>query len=262
MFKLIYDFFYDFIEYILFGILILLAFIIILSGNSPQAGKLQSSISDTFAFLTYPKNFINKTTGLMEENQKLRRQNLQLSRRNIELLEAYKENQRYKKMLGFKDSVEYEVLPARVLNYGNMEIGKAILLNVGREKGVKKHSPVISTEGIVGKVVSAGERTAIVHVFNDINFRLSIRFMDSRLLGIARPYGRGMLEVSDIPTTAVIHPGEEVVTSGFSDIYPPNIKVGIVDEIKRSETQNYQIATVKPYVQLKSLEEVFVIIDY
>ena len=72
--------------------------------------------------------------------------------------------------------------------------------------------------------------------------------------------GEGLLQVRDIPTTAVIHPGEEVVTSGFSDIFPPNLKVGIVDEIKHSETRNYQIATVKPYVQLESLEEVFVIL--
>src|SRR6056297_1143611 len=103
MFKLLYDFFYDFIEYIIFGVLILLAFVLILSGSAPQVIKLQSNISDTFAFLSYPKNFINKTTNLMEENRQLRRQNLKLSRRNMECIEAYKENQRYKEMLGFID---------------------------------------------------------------------------------------------------------------------------------------------------------------
>ncbi|MCF7885673.1 MAG: rod shape-determining protein MreC [Candidatus Marinimicrobia bacterium] len=262
MFKAIYDFCYDFAEYLLFGILILLAFILIFSGDSPQVHKLQGNISDTFAFLTFPKNFIKKTTNLIQENHELRRENLQLRRKNADLMDASKENQRYEKMLGFQDSIDFVVVPARVINYGNMSVGKALMLNVGTKAGIQKLDPVICPEGIVGKVVSVGDKTAIVHVFNDINFRLSIRFMDSRLLGILRPIGSGMLQVSDIPTTAVIHPGEQVVTSGFSDIYPPNIRVGVVDEIQHSETKNYQIATVKPYVQLKSLEEVFVILDY
>ncbi|HMA61085.1 MAG TPA: rod shape-determining protein MreC [bacterium] len=260
MFKAIYDFIYDSFEYILLGILILLSFILILSGDAPQVDALQNSLSDTFSFLTYPKKLIQKTTGLIQENKDLRRQNLQLIRRNSELIEAYKENKRYEEMLGFRDSIDYRVLPSRVINYGSMSIGQAVLLNKGQKNGVTKHMPVISTEGVVGKVVNSGDHTAVVHVFNDINFRLSIRFMDSRVVGILQPLGDGMLQVRDIPTTAVIHPGEEVVTSGFSDIFPPNLKVGIVDEIKHSETRNYQIATVKPYVQLESLEEVFIIL--
>jgi rod shape-determining protein MreC len=262
MFKTIYDFLYDFKEYILLGILILLSFILILTGDSPQVDRLQSNISDTFAFLTFPKNFIKRTTKLIEENQELRRRNLQLSRRNAELIDAYKENRRYEKMLQFQDTVDYKVIPARVINYGNMSIGQAAMLNVGKRHGVQKHMPVVCTEGIVGKVVSSGDHTAIVHVFNDINFRLSIRFVDSRVLGILQPKGDGALQVRDIPTTAVVHPGEEVVTSGFSDIYPPNIRVGVVEEVKQSETRNYQVAIVDPYVQLESLEEAFVILEY
>src|SRR6056297_1773010 len=118
MFKAIYDFIYDSFEYILLGILILLSFILILSGDAPQVDALQNSLSDTFSFLTYPKKLIQKTTGLIQENKDLRRQNLQLIRRNSELIEAYKENKRYEEMLGFRDSIDYRVLPSRVINYG------------------------------------------------------------------------------------------------------------------------------------------------
>ena len=116
----IYNFIYDSIDYIVFAILIFAAFIILLSGDNPQIKKLQGNITDTFAFLAYPKRLIRKTTGLIQENKKLRRKNLRLQQRNSRLIEAYKENQRYEKLLGFSDSVDHKVLPSRIINYNSI----------------------------------------------------------------------------------------------------------------------------------------------
>jgi len=262
MFRQIYNLVYDAIDYIVFGILLLAAFVILLSGNSPQIRKLQGNITDTFAFLAYPKHLIKKTTGLIQENKKLRRENLRLKQRNSRFIEAYKENQRYEKLLGFTDSIDYEVLPCRVINFNSMAIGKSLMIDAGKVDNVTNNLPVVCTDGVVGKVVSAGETTSTVQIMKDVNYRLSIRFRDSRELGILRSRDNGVLEVREIPSTSVVHPGEEVITSGFSNIYPADLRVGKVKEIRQSKNGRYQIATIESYVDFRSLEEVFVILEY
>jgi rod shape-determining protein MreC len=66
--------------------------------------------------------------------------------------------------------------------------------------------------------------------------------------------------VREISKTAAIQTGEKVVTSGYSDIYPPGLVIGEVIEIESSENDIYQVAVIHPYLDINTVEEVFVLI--
>jgi len=261
MFRKVYGFIFENYDYLLFVILLIISFIILLSNDNPQVRKIQGSISSTFKFIHYPGQWIEQLSGLVEENRELKADNMRLALLNTELKEAYIENQRLREMLDFVDSTQLNLLAARVLNQGTTTVYNSILINAGAEQRVKKDMAVLSTDGIVGKTVSIGKNTSLVQLFNDINFRLSVRFQTSRHVGIMQPAGSGYTKVEEIPKTVVIHPGEIVITSGYSDIYPGEIKVGEVVDIKQSANGLYQIAQIRPYVDLNSIEEVFIVIS-
>ena len=71
-----------------------------------------------------------------------------------------------------------------------------------------------------------------------------------------------LAEVREIAKTSVILPGERVITSGFSDIYPPNLLVGEVLEVQPSPDGIFQTAIIKPRMDINRIEEVFVITSF
>jgi len=121
---------------------------------------------------------------------------------------------------------------------------------------------VLSTRGIVGKTIAVGDRTTQVQLFLDANFRLSVKFQNSRVAGIMKWYPDGRAEVKEIPITVTIDPGELVVTSGYSKIYPPNIVVGEVIEVNRPVNELFQSVIVHSRVDTDTIEEVFIILNY
>lgn len=224
--------------------------------------SLQGEVADIFSFIHYPGIWLSDLSGLLAENEALKLENLQLKLQNIEFKEAYLENRRLKKMLGFMDSTTYEIIPAKVINRGTSPVANSILLNVGKNEGVKPNLAVISTQGIIGKTIAVGDHTTQCQIFLDVNFRLSVKFQNSRVLGIVMWQPDGLAVVREIPNTAEIHPGEPVLTSGYSKIYPPNILIGKVIEVHRAEDEPFQSAVIQPCTDINKIEEAFVILSY
>jgi len=250
----------DLYEYFLLVFLIIISLSILMHNESPQTRVLQGEISDVFAFVHYPRIWINELSNLMEENQELKEENLRLGLLNAQLKESYLENQRLREMLNFADTSKLTIIPAEVINQGTTPLFNSILINVGSEQGILPNMAVITNKGIVGKTVSVGQKNTTVQIFLDVNFRLGVKFQISREYGIMRWQPNGLAEVREIPKTAVIYPGEKVLTSGYSDIYPANIQVGEVIDVRQSANNLFQIATVRPSVNINSIEEVFIVL--
>ncbi|MBO8151324.1 MAG: rod shape-determining protein MreC [Candidatus Marinimicrobia bacterium] len=259
MFVRILNFIYKNHEYFVFALLIILSIIILMTNDAAPIRKIQGKVADFFYFLHYPRLWINELSDIVEENRQLKRENLRLKLLNWEMLEAYEENKRLRKLLGFMKNTTYDIVSAKVLNRGVTPVLSSILINVGEKQGIRANMAVISVSGVVGKVVSSGENTSIVQVLDDVNFRLSVRFQTSRVLGIMKWRSGEFAEVRNIPSSLNIYPGEKVVTSGFSDIFPKGLLVGEVVEVIPSEDKISQVAIIRPFANLKKIEEVFVI---
>lgn len=259
MFRRIYNFVFDFIEYVLLLILLIIASVLIVSNDNPDVRSLQAEVASVFKFVCYPYLWIHTLDGLVDENKQLEQENIQLKMLNVQFKEAWLENQRLSEMLDFMEQTKLDIIPAKVLNQGVTPVYNSLLLRGGKDKGIEPYNAVITSRGIVGKTIAVGETSTVVHMLNDVNFRLGVRFQNSRHTGVLEPRNDQMGLIKEIPKTTEIEIDEQVLTSGFSDIFPKGIPVGYVIKIEEIKNSTYKNVVIKFYVNVNTIEEVFIV---
>ncbi|MHB2154733.1 rod shape-determining protein MreC [Calditrichota bacterium GD2] len=211
-------------------------------------GRIESTVS---IFRSY--------FNLYEKNSELRRQNTLLSFENFQLQEALLENIRLKKFLKISYQFKYKLIPAKVIGYSPHEIvtGFRIIAKGITEK--HKGAAVMTVGGLVGRVVETSPPFAICQILLDPTSRVSVRIQRNREVGVVSWDGENGLQLNYIPNTIEVLPGDIIFTSGLSQIYPPNIKVGVVTAIEKNPNEMFQKIRVKPSVNFSALEEVFIV---
>jgi len=109
--------------------------------------------------------------------------------------------------------------------------------------------------------VVVGKKSSIVQIINDVNFRLSVRILPSGNSGILRFLKDDICEIRELQKNAEISIGDNVVTSGFSQIYPKNLPVGEVIEVVNERGSFQKVAKVRIKPKIGSLLHVFIIVS-
>ena len=196
---------------------------------------------------------------LEEETQLLREKNLQLSLQSEQMIRSYEENINLKNLLDYKKDSNFNLVAAKVLNMGSSSNLSSITINVGLNEIIEINQPVIIPEGVIGKTILVGKSTSLVQLITDVNYRASVRIYPSGSIGILRYLRDDICEVREIQKNAEIKLGDAVLTSGFSDIYPSNLKIGNVIEIQDEISSFQKIVKVRVSSNIGSLLNVFVI---
>jgi len=155
---------------------------------------------------------------------------------------------------------QFFYIPARVINNSVNKQFNFITLNKGSNHGIEPEMAVIAPNGVVGVVyATSGNYSTVIPMINR-NFRLSAKILKNGYYGslswAGRGYGKAILE--EIPFHVEIQPGDTIVTSGYSAIFPEGIMVGTVDEFEAREGNFYTI-TVDIAVDYKNIQYVNVI---
>jgi Cell shape-determining protein len=135
----------------------------------------------------------------------------------------------------------------------------SITINVGSNENININQPVIFPEGVIGKTILVGKSTSLVQLITDVNYRASVRIYPSGSIGIIRYLRDDICEVREVQKNAEIKLGDAVLTSGFSDIYPSNLKIGHVIEIQDEISSFQKIVKVRVSSNIGSLLNVFVV---
>ena len=112
-----------------------------------------------------------------------------------------------------------------------------------------------------GKIIVVGKNSSIVQIINDASFRLSVRILPSGNAGILRYFKDDICEIRELQKNAQISIGDNVVTSGFSQIYPKNLPVGEVIEVLDERGSFQKVAKVRIRSNLGSLLHAFIIVS-
>jgi len=201
--------------------------------------------------------------GAAEENERLKSR---LAEAETELREARlarEENERLRGLLALKEEAGYGVVTASVIARDPSVWFSTVILNRGTSSGVDLNMPVVTRDGIVGRVVAVNPWTAQVMLLTDEKAAAGAvvgRLNESNALGSVRGLGRNdLLEMRYVSGLETVNVGDQVTTTGQDGIYPPGLSVGTVVEVKTgSATTPHQI-TVKPSARLDSLEDVAVL---
>ena len=197
------------------------------------------------------------------ENESLRRRLAEAENELREARQARDENERLKGLLDFTKDNRYDSIPARVVARDPSVWFNSLIINRGSTSGVDLDMPVVTPEGIVGRVVGVGPVSAQVMLITDERSAAGAvvgQLGQSNALGSVRGFGKnGLLEMRYVSGLETVNVGDYVVTTGQDRIYPPGLSVGNVVEIVPGSATTPHTIRVKPGARLDSLQEVAVL---
>ena len=194
-----------------------------------------------------------------DDNRMLREQNLRLSLELVKIREERLENIRLRDLLGFKSKLKYPYVAAEVIGRDPGRHPNSILINVGRKDGVMDRMAVVTSDGLVGKVLAVHSGSAVVQLLTDRNCRVSgVVQRDDRGHGIVR-YEDGKFYLHGFPLRTDIQIGDVVISSGMGGIFPADLPIGTVRELGPDQMGLFQEVILKGCVNFDSIEEVFVL---
>ncbi len=246
-------------DYVILFLLLVVSLVLLNSNSNPQIRWLHAASVGLLGTFQKSLTFYEKYTHLERENERLRERLARLSFENSLMKEAYLNNIHLKKMLGFKKRARAHLVVAQVAGKSSLGFARAILIDVGTASGVAEKMPVVTDQGLVGKIALAGPHTSVVQLITDLNFRASAMIQRSRVVGIFAPSGAGKFFLKDVPIQADVQPGDVVVTSGYSDSFPKGIRIGVVTRVTEKKNGLLKTIEVNPSVKPQDVEDVFIV---
>ena len=157
----------------------------------------------------------------------------------------------------------YDFIPAEVIRNNVNQAVNMIMINRGSKHGVQAQMGVISPEGVVGQVVSVTENYSSVMSLLNKNFKVSARLSRSGYFGNLAWTGKssGSALLTEIPKHVMVKPGDTVVTSGYSLMFPRNIPVGRVSSVNVYPDQDFMDIQVNLSTGFGNLGYVYVVKD-
>jgi len=194
-----------------------------------------------------------------EDNRQLRRDLEVLQRQNSELRESAIAAQRLESLLEFKEQFVPHTVAARVMGRDSTNWYSSVILNKGDRDGIRPEMGVMTSAGIVGRVVKTGPFSSIVLLVTDPHNAITGIIQRSRDEGIVEGTSQGRARIKYLPLLANIRVGDIVVTSGLTGGFPRGIVIGNVLTMQKEEGELFQSAEIAPQADLSKLEEVLII---
>ena len=208
------------------------------------------------------KDIIFSYEDIIAENENLKKENMELKiqkERNQKILE---ENERLSKLLEMKENSIYKgsLKFARVSFSDINNLNNKIFIDLGKKDGIKVDMIAVYGDYLVGKIIDVDSDYSIVELITNPNFVISAK-TEADILGIARGSDEedGLLYFQPSIVEDTLKKGEEIVTSGVSNIFPEGIKIGKIENIDDKENYSYKRITIKPPFESKDLRELIVI---
>ncbi len=197
-----------------------------------------------------------------QENVTLTDENRKLLNAIESLRETEQENIRLRKLLNFEEQTKSQAVVARVIAKDVSTDFRAVRINRGESSGIKRNMPVVSNEGIVGRILRTTANTADVVTILDLLSAVDVINERSRARGVFE----GLTDDSGILRYTVrtddIQPGDGLISSGLGGVFPKGKPVGIVSKVTKKPFGISQDVEVRPSVEFSKLEEVLVLTHY
>jgi rod shape-determining protein MreC len=158
---------------------------------------------------------------------------------------------------------EYRYIAARVISNTTNKRNNFIMINKGKMHGVQSHMGVIIGNRLVGQVVGVSRHFSWVMSLLNKDSRISGKFKkNNQLVNVEWNGGSYRLgAVKEIPKHFTIEPGDTIITSGNSEIFPEGILVGTIQDFTVSPDENFNTARIRFSADFNSLGYVEVVID-
>lgn len=139
---------------------------------------------------------------------------------------------------------------------------RSIWINGGSDTGFSRGMPVVTQQGLVGRIVEVFPTIARVQLISDPEASVNVKLQQSRTDGLLSPQLNGELWVDLIDQTVTVTQGELVLTSGLGGKYPTDIPIGQILNVRRRDYELFQQAVIQPSVDFDDIDIVLIITNF
>lgn len=210
--------------------------------------------------LSFWSNYL-ALVSTQKENQSLRESVRKLNVRIIESQDAFLENERLKKLLALKSSIQVPSVAATVIGEDSAPWYRSIMIDRGSVDGLSEGMPVMATSGVVGRVVKVASSSSRVLLLTDHASSIAAMIQRSRARGVLKGKGGGSCSLEFTVREDDVKVGDIVTTSGVGGVFRKGQVLGEVTMVKKGEYGMFQTIDVRPAVNTFHLEEVLVLLQ-
>src|SRR4051794_3388804 len=237
------------------------------------AGEVLSPLEEGAARVFKPfsdfAGWIGDVVDAKKENKQLKSEVTSLHGQLAELATDKREAAQLKAIMEVSGNLpqDAKTVTARVIAHSPTVWYSTIVIDKGRNDGLRVNQPAITAGGLAGKIVATTGGTARVALITDASSAVSAEVMPGGATGIVKPEIGGKDLILDfIPKGSRLRRGDVVVTSGFKSgalesLFPRAIPIGKVGSVDQDELEVYQRVRVKPYADLRRMDFVQVVTD-
>ena len=167
------------------------------------------------------------------------RDSVALKAMTVSALES--ENDRLRQIIGLGARVRWGFVPAEAIHGRGVRDVTTMTLTAGSNAGVRRLSPVVSPEGVVGMVANVDPTMSEAMIWTHPDFRVSAMSTDGSAFGIVQAHSASattgyLMEMRGIPFRSQLKPGQLIVSSGLGGVWPRGIPIGtVLSEISTAE---------------------------
>ena len=242
-----------------------------------QTGMLEPVQSALLAPLATLQQWVARATGgasalgqpqpdldtLRQRNAELEAQVTQLQSDVVRLRENEAQLNLLAGLLNYaRTQPDNRYLAANVIGRDPSPFVHYVILDRGSNAGVQKDMPVVTGQGLVGRIVQVTSAASKVQLIVDSTSAVNARLQASRDEGVVVGQPAGGLEMQFISQQASVQPGDLVITSGLGGKYPAGVVLGTVSVVEKQAYEVVQRAELTSAVDFNRLEIVLIIVNF
>jgi len=197
--------------------------------------------------------------GVRQENQELKKQLAELEGQRARMVELETANRHLSDLLELRDALAMNAIGADVIGSDATGMSRTLILSEGASDGLRRDMAVVSTDGVVGKLIAVSRDSSRVLLINDHNSALDAFDQRSRARGIIAGVIEDGLTMKYVDRSEDIKPGDTIVTSGMDGIFPRGLLVGEVARVSQEGPGLFLNVEVRAAVKFRKLEQVLVL---
>ncbi len=225
--------------------------------------SVQGWVSTRYIAIRDMVNAPSDVVSLQQKNAQLEAEISGLQTQVIQLQQQLTDTQVLAALVDFSQSNPESVYKAAsVIGRDPSPFLHYIIINSGSNDGIKSGMPVVTNQGLVGRVDAVIADAARVQLVTDPGIAINIRLQNADTDGILTGSMTGDLTLDMISQDVDVQEGDVVLTSGLGGDYPPDLLVGQLFNLRKRDYELFQAASVQSTVDFAQLEIVLVIMNF
>jgi rod shape-determining protein MreC len=191
---------------------------------------------------------------LQSQNEKLRAENTQLVQWQNAALSLENENKELRSLLNYKTEPHLTYISARVIADAGGPFVRSLVVTAGKVDGVREGMAAMTGEGLIGRVIEAGDWSSRILLITDLNSRIPVTISGSGDHAILAGNNAPLPKLLYLPQDALLTPGARVMTSGHGGVFPPNLPVGVVTSTSHGTAEITPLAALERINQVRLID--------